>query len=167
MIKYFKYMENKKSLSTIMFAVALLLFVCAIFAMFGKVIAVNDGGPIPNMFQAAFGTSTPGADGIRTKGLTTVFIFQMIITAGVIAILVGAITNKFHYILMIVLYGVVCLCAFITFIVSFNTLGNYLSSGHSYRPGATLGVGPIIYSIMHILGLLLSAGGLVLSRRGK
>ncbi|MCQ2796081.1 MAG: hypothetical protein MJ213_02065 [Bacilli bacterium] len=156
-------MENKKSLSTILFGVAMLLFVCATFAMFGKIYSYTGGEP--NMFQAAFGTS--GADGYRTPGLTAIFAFQMIIIAGVIAIIVGAATNKFHYVLMIVLYSIVCLCSFITFIISFNAANLYLSSRGTILPGVTLGAGPIIYSIMHILGLLVSAGGLVLSRRGK
>ena len=163
MIKYFKCMENKKSLSTILFGVALLLFVCATFAMFGRVYSLNGGEP--NMFQAAFGTS--GSDGYRAPGLTAIFAFQMIIIAGVIAIIVGAATNKFHYVLMIVLYGVVCLCSFITFIISFNAANLYLASRGTILVGATLGAGPIIYSIMHILGLLVSVVGLVLSRRGK
>lgn len=155
-------MENKKSLSTILFGVALLLFVCATFAMFGPVIKYGSA-PFPSMFQAAFGSGA--ADGIRTRGLTVIFIFQMIILAGIVAIIVGAVTHKFHYILMIVLYGIVCLCAFIAFIISFNTLTLYMQSGHTVDPAATLGAGPIAFSVIHIVGLVTSAAGLVLSRR--
>lgn len=157
-------MEKKKSLSTILFGAALLLFVCATFAMFGPVIKYGSA-PFPNMFQAAFGTGA--AYGIRTRGLTTIFVFQMIILAGVIAIIVGAATHKFHYILMIVIYGIVCLCALIAFIMSFKALDFYRQSGQTVDPAATLGAGPIAYSIMHILGLLTSAAGLVFSRRGN
>lgn len=165
MIKYFKYMENKKSLSTIMFAVAMLLFACATFAMFGKIVVHVGGMSYPNMFQAAFGSSS--ADSIRITSMTAIFVFQMIILIGIVAIIVGTVTNKFHYILTIVLYAIVCLCAFIAFIVSFNAVGAYCGAHDIPSFDYTLGAGPIIYSIMHILGLLLSAGGLVLSRRGK
>ncbi|MCQ2787031.1 MAG: hypothetical protein MJ199_01360, partial [Bacilli bacterium] len=164
-IKYFKCMENKKSLSTILFGVAMLLFVWATFAMFGKLYNYSGAPQIPNMFQVAFGTS--GADGYRVSGMTAIFVFQMIIIAGIIAIIIGTVTNKFHYVLTIVLYCVVCLCSFIAFIISFNSLGLYSSAGRTLQPGTTLGAGPIAYSVLHILGLLASAGGLVLSRRGK
>lgn len=157
-------MEKKKSLSTILFGVALLLFVCAIFAMFGPVIKYGSAH-FPNMFQAAFGTG--GAYGIRTRGLTTIFVFQMIILAGIIAIIVGSVTHKFHYILMIVIYGIVCLCSLIALIMSFNALNLYRQSGQTVDPAATLGAGPIVFSVMHILGLLASTAGLVFSRRGK
>lgn len=165
MIKYFKCMENKKSLSTILFGVAMLLFVCATFAMFGKVVAHEGGTTYPNMFQAAFGSS--GADSIRITSMTAVFVFQMIIIVGIIAIIFGASTNKFHYVVMIVLYAVVCLCSFITFIISFNAVGAYCGAHGMPSFDYALGAGPIAYSVLHILGLLASAGGLVLSRRGK
>lgn len=155
-------MENKRSLSTILFGAALLIFVVATFAMFGAVVSNTISA---NMFQAAFGTSE--ADNIRTTGLTTLFVFQMIIVAGVIAIVIGTITNKFHYILTIVLYAIVCLCAFVAFIMSFNAPSFYFGSGHYHSPDSGLGAGPIAFSVLHIVGLLMSATGLVLSRKGK
>lgn len=155
-------MGNKKSLSTILFAVALLLFVCATFAMFGAVVSYQTA-VFPNMFQAAFNTQI--ANGIRTPGLTAVFVLQLIIATGVFAIIFGAVTNKFHFILTIVLYGIVCLCSFIALIISFNALNLYASSGHTLDFEAKLGPGPIAYSVLHIIGLVSSAAGLVLSRR--
>lgn len=155
-------MEQKRSLSTILFGAALLIFVIATFAMFGKVVSGITSG---NMFQAAFGSG--GDEYIRTPGITTIFVFQMIIVAGVIAIVIGAITNKFHYILTIVLYALVCLCAFIAFIMSFNAANFYFGSGHYHSHDAGLGAGPIAFSVLHIVGLLMSAAGLVLSRKGK
>lgn len=155
-------MEKKSSLSTLLFAGALLIFVCATFAMFGKVISGNDSG---NMFQAAFGSG--GIEYVRTPGITAIFVFQMIILVGVVAIIVGTVTRKFHYILTIVIYGIICLSAFIAFIISFNALSLYAASGHTVEKfKATLGPGPIAYSVMHIVGLVLSAAGLVFSRRG-
>ncbi|MCQ2795187.1 MAG: hypothetical protein MJ214_03170 [Bacilli bacterium] len=156
-------MENKKSLSTILFGVAMLLFASATFAMFGKVVTHAGSVDYPNMFQAAFGSF----DGYRITSMTAVFVFQMIVLAGVIAIIVGTITNKFHYILTIVIYGVVCLCSFITFIISFNVVGAYCGAHSMPSFDYGLGAGPIAYSVLHILGLVASAGGLVLSRRGK
>lgn len=159
-------MEKKSSLSTLLFGVALLLFVTATFAMFGKVVVrTSGGGYIPNMFQAAFGTSA-GADGVRVPGLTAIFSFQMIILAGVAAIIFGTVTRKFHYILTIVIFGIVCLCSFITFIISFNAGNLWLAKTSRSAIEYTLGAGPIAYSVMHILGLLASAAGLVFSRRG-
>lgn len=160
-------MENKRSLSTILFGVALLIFVVATFAMFGAVVVRNGSGPYPSMFDAAFGTSA--SDSIRVKGLTTLFVFQMIAVAGVIAVIVGTVTNKFHYILTIVLYVLVCLCALIALIISFNSVDLYCSSRGSspIRAEYSLGPGPIAFSVLHIIGLLMSAAGLVLSRKGK
>lgn len=155
-------MENKKSLSTILFALALLLFVCATFAMFGAVVSYEHA-VFPNMFQAAFNTKI--AYGIRTNGLTAIFVFQLIIVTGVFAIIFGAVTNKFHFVLMIVLYGIVCLCSFIALIISFNSLSLYESAGHTLDYGTKLGPGPIAYSVLHIIGLVSSAAGLVMSRR--
>lgn len=154
-------MENKKSLSTILFALALLLFVCATFAMFGP-IASFEKLTLPNMFQAAFNTRI--AEGIRTPGLTAVFVFQLIIVTDVFAIIFGAVTNKFHFVLMIILYGIACLCSFIALIISFNALNLYGAAGHTID-GFKLGPGPIAYSVLHIIGLVSSAAGLVMSRR--
>lgn len=157
-------MENKRSLSTILFGVALLLFVCATFAMFGAVVSFSSAvDPFPNMFQAAFNTKI--ALGMRTPGMTTIFVLQLVIVTGVLAIIFGAVSNKFHFILMIVLYGIVCLCAFIALIISFNALNLYAAAGHTLEFGTKLGPGPIAYSILHIIGLVFSAAGLVLSRR--
>lgn len=155
-------MENKKSLSTILFALALLLFVCATFAMFGAVVSYEHA-VFPNMFQAAFNTIIAG--GARTPGLTAVFVLQLIIVTDVFAIIFGAVTNKFHFVLMIILYGVACLCSFIALIISFNALNLYGASGHFVEPDYKLGPGPIAYSVLHIIGLVSSAAGLVMSRR--
>lgn len=154
-------MENKKSLSTILFGVALLLFVCATFAMFGAIVS-HTGATFPNMFQAAFGTG----DGQKITGMTAVFVLQMVVIAGIIAVIVGTITHKFHYILMIVIYGVVCLCSLIALILSFNAVTYYFRVHPGLSPDYALGAGPIAFSVMHILGLLTSAAGLVFSRRG-
>ena len=156
-------MENKKSLSTLLFALALLLFVCATFAMFGQVVSYSGAvQPFPNMFQAAFNTVI--AEGSRTPGLTAVFVFQLIIVTDVFAIIFGAVTNKFHFVLTIVLYGIACLCSFIALIISFNALNLYGSSGHLVELDYKLGPGPIAYSVLHILGLVSSVAGLVMSR---
>ena len=97
------------------------------------------------------------------------FVFQMIVVIGVIALIVGTITNKFHYILTIVLYALVCLCALIALIISFNSVELYCASrgGSTIRAEFSLGAGPIAFSVLHIIGLLTSAAGLVLSRKGK
>ncbi len=143
----------------------MLLFVSATFAMFGKLFNYSGAPQVPNMFDVALGTS--GADGYRVPGLTAIFAFQMIIIAGIIAIIVGTATNKFHYVLTIVLYAVVCLSAFISFIISFNSLSLYYAAGRTLQPGVALGAGPIIYSILLILGLVTSVVALVFSRREK
>lgn len=155
-------MEKKKSLSTILFGAALLLFVCATFAMFGAIVS-HAGATFPNMFQAAFGTG----DGQKITGMMAVFVLQMVVLAGVIAIIVGTATHKFHYILTIVIYGIVCVCSLIALIMSFNALSFYFKVHPGLSPDYALGAGPIAYSIMHILGLLTSAAGLVFSRRGN
>lgn len=159
-------MEKKSSLSVILFGVAMLLFITATFAMFGATI-VHYGSvlPFPTMFQAAFGS---GADGYRYTGMTAIFVLQMIVLAGSIAIIVGTITNKFHYIFTIVLYCIVCLCSIIALIISFCTADIYWRAHQELlRFEYVLGPGPIAYSIMHIIGLVMSVGGLVLSRRGN
>lgn len=159
-------MEKKSSLSTILFGVALLLFVSATFAMFGAVaVHTSGGGVIPNMFQAALG-SQAGAEGTRVPGLTAIFAFQMIILACVVAIIYGTVTRKFHYILTIVLYGIVCLSSFIALIISFNACTLFLATTSRIITEYTLGPGPIAYSVLHILGLVSSIAGLVLSRKG-
>lgn len=157
-------MENKKSLSTIFFGLAMLLFICATFAMFGKVISHTGGDVFPNMFQAAFDTKAAG--GAHTPGITTIFVLQLIIATGVFAIIFGTVTRKFHYILTIVIYAIVCLCSFIALIISFNAVSLYEASGHLVEVGDTLGAGPIAYSVLNIIALVSSVAGLVFSRRG-
>ena len=158
-------MEKKSSLSVILFGVAMLLFITSTFAMFGAtVIHYGSAVPFPNMFQAAFGS----LDGYRLVGMTTVFAFQIIILVGSIAIIVGTITNKFHYIFTIVLYCIVCLSSLIALIISFCAADIYWRAHQELlRFEYLLGPGPIAYSVMHIVALVLSAGGLVLSRRGN
>ena len=154
-------MGKKGSLSTLLFALSMLLFLCATFAMFGAVVKYNDAA-FPNMFEIAFGTS--GADDIRVVGGTAVFAFQMIILACIVAIIYGTITRKFHYIVTMILYGIICLSSFIAFIISFNLLSLY-GKGHLLSVDATLGPGPIAYSVLHIVGLVSTLVGLFFSRR--
>lgn len=156
--------SSKSPISTLLFAGAVLLFTVATFAMFGAVVFINGGGvTFPNLFQCAFGLGIS-----RVSGLTAMFVFQMIILAGVASIVAGLLTHKMNNILLIVIYCLICLCSLIALIISFNAKGMYLSvnGGGSYRGDYTLGSGPIAYSVIHIVALLASIGGLVLSRKG-
>lgn len=157
-------MQNKSSLSTILFGITILFFISATFAMFGAVVSYESAS-FPNMFQAAFGTGE--ADGQRIAGLTAIFSFQMIILVGIIAIIYGTLTHKFHYILTIIIFGIICLSSFIALIISFNAKVLYFAPG---RGGIieqyALGPGPIAYSVLHILGLVSTLIGLFFSRKG-
>ncbi|MCQ2792507.1 MAG: hypothetical protein MJ208_03175 [Bacilli bacterium] len=156
--------SSKSSISTILFAVATLLFVFAIFCMFGPVVS-HEGLAADNMFQSAFGAGGIGFS--RVSGLTAVFVFQMIIMICAFTIIWGVITHKLHHILVIILYSLMCLCSVIALIISFNAKGlwcNVNNNGDVFE--YSLGVGPIMYSIFHMLALFLSATGLVTSRRG-
>lgn len=153
-------MEKKSSLSTLLFALALLLFVSATFAMFGQIVSYG-GTRFPTMFQSAFGDF----DGQRITGMTWIFGLQMTILALIATIIVGMLTRKIHYIVTIVLYALACLFSFIVLIVSFNALSLY-SAAHpgGYTHDFSLGAGPIAFSILHILGLVSTVAGLVFSR---
>ena len=156
------------------FVIALIIGLSSIFCFFGSVFGYNSTSGVsgeyakmvPNMFNLAFGSSgTYTSSGYIVKweqfqGFVFLFNWQIIIMAIFIVALIHILYDKNYYsdieycktinvysAFLITLSLVACITSF----CSLNMLGDSFSSSKKY---VCLGVGPIIYSIMHILVII-------------
>jgi hypothetical protein len=152
------------------FVIALIIGLSSIFCFFGSVFGYNSTSGVsgeyvkmvPNMFNLAFGSSgTYTSSGYivqwgQFQGFVFLFAWQIIIMAIFILALIHILHDKNYYsdieyyktinvysAFLITLSLVACITSF----YSLNMLGDSFSSSKKY---VYLGVGPIIYSIMHI-----------------
>lgn len=143
------------------FVVATIISALSIFAFFGNAAANTGGTAIPNMFQLMFGgTGNYSGYMIAWKqfgGLTFLFVLEIII------IIMAAVTwcvCKIAYddgpkIGCAIVSGI---CSLVALIISFCTLS---ITKIPYGYGVTLGFGPIFYSILNIISVLLIAVGVI------
>lgn len=141
----------------------------SIFAFFGNAFSNTGGTAIPNMFQLMFGGSgTYQGYVIQWKqygGLTFLFVLQILIM--IVAIISFFICynikanfgEESHGVVISIIMG---LMSIVALIVSFCTLGITNVNQNGYY-NVQLGFGPILYSILNIIIVLLLIIGIVLN----
>lgn len=144
------------------FVAATIISLLSLFAFFGNAFDNTGGTAIPNMFQLMFGgTGTYSGVTITWKrygGLTFLFVLEIII---IIMAVVTWIVCKTAYddspkICCAIFSGI---CSLVALIISFCTLE--ITKVDPYGYGVTLGIGPIFYSVLNIISVVLINIGVI------
>lgn len=155
-------MKKSVTLSTCLIGLGLLIFLVSIFCFFGQAIRFP-GNDSANMFAYMFGTIA--ATNYQLNGLIWVFGLQLAKIALIAFVIFAMIKKDFPTMLIMVLVLIICVFSLIGLILSFNTIDFY----REFNPGAidlSLGSGPISYSVLNIIGIVISLSGLFFLRKG-
>jgi len=144
------------------FVAATIISAFSIFAFFGNAAANTGGTAIPNMFQLMFGgIGTYSGYTIAWKqygGLTFLFVLEIIII--IMAVVTWCVCGIAYEDGPKVGCGIFSgICSLVALIISFCTLS--ITNIDPYGYGVTLGFGPIFYSILNIISVLLIACGVI------
>ena len=142
----------------------------SIFAFFGNAVSIIGGVPTPNMFQLMFGGSgTYNGYEIQWEqfgGLTFLFVLQILIMIVAIISFYICYNIKSNYeeeLHGLVVSAIMGLMSLVALIVSFCTLEITDINQYGYDI-VQLGFGPIFYSILHIIIVVLLIIGIVLNQ---
>ncbi|MCQ2794086.1 MAG: hypothetical protein MJ207_01795 [Bacilli bacterium] len=176
-------LTNKK-LATILLGLGCLLAIVSIFCFFGSAFKiVMDDGSIhefvngPSMFVAMFGgmyTVVIGGEEYpfgpieADAGMITLFVFALLALLVAVIIAVGFFSKKIKPNFITILTVAMCVFLLVAVIMSFCTL-HILDIAGDPDPltGAVdkLGSGAISYSVLGLIALLSSVGGVILSKK--
>lgn len=144
------------------FMIATIISALSIFAFFGNAYANTGGTAIPNMFQLMFGSSGNYSGYIivwkQYGGLTFLFALEIIIIimASITWYVCGAAYEDIWKIGCAIFSGI---CSLVALIISFCTLN--ITNVDPYGYGVTLGLGPILYSVLNIISVILITGSVI------
>lgn len=143
------------------FQAATIISALSIFAFFGNVFSYPGGKPIPNMFQLMLGgRETYSGYTIVWEpygGLTFLFVLEIIII--IMAVVTWCVCRIAYDNGPKVWCGMFSgFCSLVAFIISFCTLS--ITKADPLKD-IELGAGPILYSILNIISVLLITGGII------
>ncbi|MCQ2753178.1 MAG: hypothetical protein MJ206_02860 [Bacilli bacterium] len=171
-----------KKLANILLGLGCLLTICSIFCFFGagfnEIVKIeSEFLPLPtftvvgpSMFSLMFGGVW--VDAFETHfdayaGLTALFVIAMIALAIALVIIIGIVSKKINQNAISLIAIIMCAVILVAVIMSFCTLKllNNLDELEIEGGVIKLGSGAISYSVLGLIALLSSVGGVILSKK--
>lgn len=164
---------SKKTLATVLIALASVIGIVSIFCFFGAAVKGSTQGvniDFPSMFTFMFGghASILGLEGyVELKaGMTVLFVIELIILLLSVAIIAGNVSKKLKENTTICLTSIIAILTLVAVIMSFCTksLIDATGEGSEY---IKLGAGALSYSILGIVGIISNVAGIILYKKSK